>query len=68
MTTQATAVAEPRSFFTPHRIRRIREAGLGYLFLLPAFAILAVFEFFPVFYGLGISLCTFDVKYYALTV
>ncbi len=57
MTLQAT-VTQPSPFFTPHRLRRIREAGLGYLFLLPAFLVLAVFEFFPVFYGLGISLCT----------
>jgi len=58
MTSQATAVAQPSPFFTPRRLRRIREAGLGYLFLLPAFAVLVIFEFFPVFYGLGISLCT----------
>ena len=58
MTSQATATPGRLPFFTPYRVRRIREAGLGYLFLLPAFAVLAVFEFFPVFYGLSISLCT----------
>ncbi len=37
--------------------RRAREAALGYLLLLPAFLILVVFEFFPVFYGGYISMC-----------
>jgi len=37
---------------------------LGYLFLLPAFGILVTFEFWPVFYGLGISLCTnYKIKF-----
>lgn len=62
MTAQANAIAQPASFFTPRRLRRIREAGLGYLFLLPAFAILAVFEFWPVFYGAYISTCNWTVK------
>lgn len=62
MTSQATAVAQPRSFFTPRRLRRIREAGLGYLFLLPAFSVLAVFEFWPVFYGAYISTCNWTVR------
>ncbi len=62
MTAQATAVAQPLPFLTSRRLRKLREAGLGYLFLLPAFAILAVFEFWPVFYGAYISTCNWTVK------
>ena len=62
MTSQVTAGSRPSPFFTPRRLRRIREAGLGYLFLLPAFAVLAVFEFWPVFYGAYISTCNWGVK------
>ncbi len=62
MTSQVTAAARPSPFFTPRRLRRIREAGLGYLFLLPAFAVLVVFEYWPVFYGAYISTCNWGVK------
>ena len=62
MTSQVTAAARPSPFFTPRRVRRIREAGLGYLFLLPAFAVLVVFEYWPVFYGAYISTCNWGVK------
>lgn len=37
--------------------RRLREISLGYLLLAPAFIILLVFEFLPVFYGFYISMC-----------
>jgi ABC-type sugar transport system permease subunit len=37
--------------------RRFREYLLGYTLLAPALVLLAVFEFFPLFYGLYISLC-----------
>ncbi len=37
--------------------RRLQEISLGYALLAPAFILLIVFEFFPVFYGLYISLC-----------
>lgn len=37
--------------------RRLREYLLGYALLAPALVLLAVFEFFPLFYGLYISLC-----------
>jgi len=40
------------------RLRKIQEAGLGYLFCSQPFGILAPFEFIPVFYGFSISLCT----------
>ncbi len=43
------------------RLRKLQEAGLGYLFLLPAFAVLAMFEFFPIFFGLRISMCDWRV-------
>jgi multiple sugar transport system permease protein len=62
MTAQANVIVPPASFFTPRRLRKIREAGLGYLFLLPAFVVLAVFEFWPVFYGAYISTCNWTVK------
>ena len=62
MTSQATVAPRSSPLFTPRRLRRIREAGLGYLFLLPAFAVLAVFEFWPVFYGAYISTCNWTVK------
>jgi multiple sugar transport system permease protein len=39
------------------QINKLREAGLGYLFLGPALILLLVFEIFPVFYGLYISMC-----------
>jgi multiple sugar transport system permease protein len=37
--------------------RRIREAGLGYALLAPALILLLIFEVFPLFYGLYISMC-----------
>ncbi len=60
MSSTCHAITPPKrpTLFTGRRLRKIQEAGLGYLFLLPAFGILAAFEFIPVFYGLGISLCT----------
>ncbi len=36
---------------------RLREFLFGYALLAPALTLLAVFEFFPIFYGLYISLC-----------
>jgi multiple sugar transport system permease protein len=43
--------------FTVHHWRRLQEVGLGYLILAPALLLLIVFEIFPIFYGVGISLC-----------
>ena len=37
--------------------RRWREVALGYAMLAPALLLLAVFEFFPIFYGMYISAC-----------
>jgi|YNPNPStandDraft_1061719.scaffolds.fasta_scaffold19862_1 multiple sugar transport system permease protein len=62
MTSQAIAAGRPLSFFSPRRLRKLREAGLGYLFLLPAFVVLIVFEFWPIFYGAYISTCNWTVK------
>ncbi|MEP7199651.1 MAG: sugar ABC transporter permease [Chloroflexota bacterium] len=42
---------------SPRQWRRIREVSLGYGLLAPAFLLLAVFEFYPIFYGLYISVC-----------
>lgn len=61
MAARASGASTRRALFTAHRVRGIREAGLGYLFLLPAFLILAVFEFYPVFFGFRISLCNWKV-------
>lgn len=47
---------------TPKMWRRIREVGLGYGLLLPAFVLLVVFEFFPVFYGFYISMCDWKLS------
>jgi len=58
---QAVAPAVRPALLTGRRLRKLQEAGLGYLLLLPAFAILTVFEFFPVFYGFYISLCNWKV-------
>ena len=61
MTSRAIEAASRSGFVTGHRVRRLQEAALGYLFLLPAFAILCVFQFFPVYYGFRISLCNWKV-------
>ncbi len=53
--------APPRSRVTGRRVRELQEAALGYLFLLPAFAVLGIFEFFPIFFGLRISMCDWRV-------
>jgi len=58
---QANAQKMRPAVFSGRRLRRIQEAGLGYLLLLPAFGILIVFEFFPVFYGFYISMCNWKV-------
>jgi multiple sugar transport system permease protein len=58
---QANAPKMRPAVFSGRRLRRIQEAGLGYLLLLPAFGILIVFEFFPVFYGFYISMCNWKV-------
>jgi multiple sugar transport system permease protein len=41
--------------------RRLREALTGYLFILPAVAILAIFHFFPILYALLLSFYKFSV-------
>ena len=47
---------------SPRRWRRLREISLGYALLAPAFLLLIVFEFFPVGYGLYISLCNWSLR------
>lgn len=44
------------------RGRRAREVTLGYALLAPAFILLAVFEFFPLFYGALISTCDWRLR------
>jgi multiple sugar transport system permease protein len=55
---QVANSATRRPLLSGRRLRKIQEAGLGYLFLLPAFLVIGVFEFYGVFAGLRISLCT----------
>lgn len=45
----------------PRQARRLREALEGYLFLLPALAILGVFYIFPALYSLYVSLFRWEV-------
>jgi multiple sugar transport system permease protein len=61
MTTRAIDTVTEGSLLSGHRLRKLKEAGLAYLFLLPAFAVLAVFEFYPVFFGFRISTCNWKV-------
>lgn len=64
VSSQLASPAARRPRLSGRQVRKIQEAGLGYLLLLPAFAVVVVFEFFPVFYGLGISLCTnYKIKF-----
>lgn len=44
------------------RRRRLREMSLGYALLAPALVLLLVFEFFPVLYGLFISMCNWRLN------
>lgn len=53
-TGQATTVrtsTHNHSFFAGHRGRRLREALLAYLFLLPAFLIVGLFGLFPIVFA-----------------
>jgi multiple sugar transport system permease protein len=61
MAIPAASAATRSSWVTGRRLRKAKEALLAYLFLLPAFAILGAFEFFPVFFGFRISLCNWRV-------
>ena len=49
--------ARPPLGISASKWRRIREAGLGYALLSPALILLLIFEVFPLFYGLYISMC-----------
>lgn len=42
--------------------RKIREVTFGYGLLAPAFILLFVFEFYPVFYGFYISMCDWKLS------
>lgn len=58
------AIALPRESTEMRRARsgrRVREALTGYLFILPAVAILAVFHFFPILYAMLLSFYRFSV-------
>src|SRR5579859_5065490 len=51
---------DSRALQRARRGRRWREALTGYLFILPAVTILAVFHFFPILYALLLSLYEFS--------
>ena len=55
-----TTASGPR--LSPRHWRRLREISLGYALLAPALLLLIVFEFFPVGYGLYISLCNWSLR------
>lgn len=57
-----TVVMEAKSGLTARRLRRLKEVGLGYSLLLPAFLLLIVFEFYPVLYGFFISMCDWKIS------
>ena len=59
MAAQSNTISEKSAsgVFSPRIWRRIREIGLGYGLLTPAFLLLLVFELYPVIYGFYISMC-----------
>ncbi len=59
MTTQTATLSNIPSQrrFTIRHWRRLQEVSLGYIILAPALILLLVFEVFPIFYGVGISMC-----------
>ena len=48
--------------FTPRRMRHIREALTGYLFILPAVILILIFGIFPVAFALYVSLHKWRIK------
>ena len=60
-TAEIGRVAAP-SRASARRWRRLREVGLGYGLLAPAFLLLIIFEFYPVAYGFYISLCNWKLS------
>ena len=54
--------SQPRVRASARRWRRLREVGLGYGLLAPAFFLLIVFEFYPVAYGFYISVRTWKLS------
>lgn len=62
MAVDSMTVSPHNSRFSPRMLRRIKEVSLGYGFLLPAVALLIIFEFFPVFYGFYISMCDWKLS------
>ena len=49
-------------FGSTRRWRRISELSLGYALLAPAVILLLVFEIYPLFYGLFISMCNWRIN------
>lgn len=61
-TTTARLGRVSTSSVSPRRWRRISELSLGYALLAPAVILLLVFEIYPLFYGLFISLCNWRLN------
>jgi sn-glycerol 3-phosphate transport system permease protein len=51
-----TDVSVQPSYSSQRRIRRIKESGLGYLLVLPAIVVFAVFTFYPFFHNFKLAL------------
>src|SRR5690242_17163036 len=60
-TTNTTRAAANRATPT-RRARRMRELALGYTLLAQAIVLLALFEFYPILYGLYISSCDWRLR------
>jgi multiple sugar transport system permease protein len=56
------AASAPQSFLSGRKGRKIREAIVAYLFLLPAFLIILIFGLWPVLHSLYVSLHKWNVK------
>jgi len=52
----------PRGFLSGRRGRRIKESLIAYLFLSPAFLIIFIFGFWPVFHSFYVSLHKWNIK------
>src|SRR5712692_1307002 len=60
-TTAELTQARSLNLFSTRKWRRLQEISLGYSLLAPALILLLVFEFFPLFYGVYISMCDWRI-------
>ncbi len=59
---ETVSVASRTGVSSARKWRKIKEFGLGYGLLTPAFILLLVFEFYPVIYGFYISMCDWKLS------